>query len=276
MAATVQTLASPINEGTEEIFQYIKTSIDDEETFHFMGFEFLQRLNIVQIQNDLIVARDEIFASRCNDKKAELKALLNDYGEYTMFCSRESYSMCKASAVRNYNYVHEMRRLDHRTTEDRKQRLKAGFPRMVTEFRNTRPFESHYYFLNDNSVKVDALRDNLRQWLPSRLSYTHQERRYRAKEFEEGKAPVEVSTFVDRLARFIVAVIGIASLVIPMLIMSIRASQTKSLITASVSTVLFAIVLSFGLKTTNVETLVSTATYSAVLVVFVGANTNSP
>jgi hypothetical protein len=168
-----------------------------------------------------------------------------------------------------------MQRVDHRTTEDRKQRLKAGFPRMTTEFRNTRPFESHYYFLDDNSVKVDAIRDNLRQWLPSRLSYSHHERRYRAKEFEDSKAPVEVSSFVDTLARLIVALIGIAALVVPMLIMGIHASQTKSLVTVSIFTVLFAVILSFGLKTTNIETLLSTATYSAVLVVFVGTNTNS-
>lgn len=147
---------------------------------------------------------------------------------------------------------------------------------MTTELRNTRPFESHYYFLDDNKIKPDALRDNLRQWLPSKLSYSQHERRYRAREFEEGKAPIEISSFVDTLVRLVVAFIGIASLVIPMLIMSIHPSQTKSLITASVSTIIFAIVLSFGLKTTNVETLVSTATYSAVLVVFVGANANGP
>jgi hypothetical protein len=187
----------------------------------------------------------------------------------------ESAHCSQVSAIRNYNYVHQMQRLDHRTSEDRKQRLKAAFPRIATEFRNPRPFESHYYFLDDNRVKFDALRDNLRRRLPLRFSYSHQERRYRAKEFEEGKAPLEISIFVDKLARFIVALIGIASLVIPMLIMSISPSQTKNLAAASVSTVLFAVILSFGLKTTNVETLVSTATYAAVLVVFVGTNTLS-
>jgi hypothetical protein len=52
-----------------ELFDYIKRSINDEEAFHFLGFEFLRRLNIVQIQNDLIAARNEIFGSRCNAKK---------------------------------------------------------------------------------------------------------------------------------------------------------------------------------------------------------------
>jgi hypothetical protein len=81
MAATFQPPPSPITGDGAEIFEYTKRSINDEETFHFMGFEFLQRLNLVQIQNDLITARNEIYASRRNEKKVELKGLLNDYGE---------------------------------------------------------------------------------------------------------------------------------------------------------------------------------------------------
>lgn len=76
---------------------------------------------------------------------------------------------------------------------------------------------------------------------------------------------------MDRIVRLIVAFIGGAFLVVPMLVMTLHQSQTKSLITASLSVVFFAIAISFGFKTTNVETLVATATYAAVLVVFVGS-----
>lgn len=61
-------------------------------------------------------------------------------------------------------------------------------------------------------------------------------------------------------------------LVVPMLIMAIDPSQTKSLATASVSVIVFALILSFAIRLSNVETLVSTATYAAVLVVFVGTS----
>jgi hypothetical protein len=57
-------------------------------------------------------------------------------------------------------------------------------------------------------------------------------------------------------------------------VMSIRPSLTKNLVTASVCMILFAVRLSFWVKSTNMETLVATATYSAVLVVFVGASTS--
>jgi hypothetical protein len=58
-----------------------------------------------------------------------------------------------------------------------------------------------------------------------------------------------------------------------MLIMSLpHTDRTKSLITVSVAVLLFASALSVVMKTSNSETLVSTATYAAVLVVFVGTS----
>ncbi len=144
-------------------------------------------------------------------------------------------------------------------------------------YRHTRPFESHYYFLHDNSTHPasDMLRDKLRHWPPPHLSYSAQERLHRCKEFEEGKPPAEISPSVDNLVRLFVAFIAVCVLVAPMCIMSVYPSPTKSLITSSVFMVVFACALSFAAKTSNIETLVATATYSAVLVVFVGANSST-
>lgn len=110
------------------------------------------------------------------------------------------------------------------------------------------------------------------KYLPSRLTFSHHERLARPKEYEEGHSPKELSELVDRLAWFIIAVAGGVFLVVPMLIMTLQPSETKSLITVSVAIVIFALILSFGIKVSNVETLVSTATYAAVLVVFVGTS----
>ncbi len=77
---------------------------------------------------------------------------------------------------------------------------------------------------------------------------------------------------MDRLARFMVAFAGGLSLVIPMLIMRIRETLTKSLVTVSVSVVLFAAVISMVLHASNTDTVAATATYAAVLVVFVGTS----
>lgn len=73
--------------------------------------------------------------------------------------------------------------------------------------------------------------------------------------------------------RLIAAGCGGLSLVVPMLIMAIKPSQVKTLVTASVAVLLF----SFGLawkSSARVEMLLATtAAYAAVMVVFVGLNT---
>lgn len=66
------------------------------------------------------------------------------------------------------------------------------------------------------------------------------------------------------VSRFTAAFTGGIFLVVPMIIMTLRPSETKSLITVSVAVIAFALLLSFGVKLSNVETLVSTATYAAV------------
>lgn len=144
-------------------------------------------------------------------------------------------------------------------------------------YHHSRPFESHYYYLHDNTKHAvpDFLRDKLRLWLPLRFSYSAQERLFRSQEFEEGKPPAEISPLVDSLVRLLIALMAVLVLVAPMHIMSVQPSETKSLVTSSAFMVLFACVLSFAVKTTNVETLVATATYSAVLVVFVGTSSST-
>ncbi len=92
-------------------------------------------------------------------------------------------------------------------------------------------------------------------------------------EYLQRLPPETVSPFVDKLARFVIAFAGGAALVVPMLIMALpRMGKGKSLITVSVAVTLFAMMMSVGIRANNPETLVATATYAAVLVVFVGAS----
>lgn len=95
----------------------------------------------------------------------------------------------------------------------------------------------------------------------------------RTEEYLDGLAPQRVSPFVDKLTRFVIAFAGGATLVVPMLIMSLPSkTQTKSLTTVSVAVTLFTSMMSVGIRASNSETLVATATYAAVLVVFVGTS----
>jgi len=68
------------------------------------------------------------------------------------------------------------------------------------------------------------------------------------------------------------AFVGGAALLVPMIIMVFEASLSKSLITTSVSVLFFAGFLSFGISASNQDILAATATYAAVLVVFVGTS----
>ena len=72
--------------------------------------------------------------------------------------------------------------------------------------------------------------------------------------------------------RFLAAIMGGFSVIIPMLIMAIHPSVVKTLVTASVAVLLFALGLAWQ-SSAQVETvLTATAAYAAVLVVFVGIN----
>ncbi|KAM0446037.1 hypothetical protein ACHAPV_004712 [Trichoderma viride] len=253
----------PENLYGQELTDYVDQSIKDEEVFHYFGFEYLHRLNIVSLQNQLITLRESIAAGTHNRDQDpdQLKRLLSDY----------------TNAVRNYNYVRQGQRISPHETETRKLRLKSKFPSMVLRHRKIRPFESHYYYLQDGNSdsKVEFFRDFLRRHLPRKWTYTKEERHNRLQEYQQGKAPLQISKAVDKTVRLGVSLLAVASLVAPMCIMILNPSMTKSLITSSLFMIAFAVGISFGMKTSNSETLVATATYSAVLVVFVGANSGS-
>ena len=122
------------------------------------------------------------------------------------------------------------------------------------------------------SGSIDPLRNFLKRVLPRNLTWTLEERERHDVWDLLSMEPEEISPFVDRLARFIVAITGGLSLVIPMLVMRLGETLPKSLTTVSVAVVLFSALTSLMFKASNVETLGATAAYAAVLVVFVGTS----
>lgn len=133
------------------------------------------------------------------------------------------------------------------------------------------PFNSLYRCPKSTSMTpTDPLRNFLKAHLPQSVTYTKSEMRDRIDEYLAGKPPQRVSPFVDKLSRFLIAFAGGAALVVPMVVMTIDKSVTKSLITVSLAVLLIAIFVSLGIRASNMETVLATATYAAVLVVFVG------
>jgi len=74
----------------------------------------------------------------------------------------------------------------------------------------------------------------------------------------------------DVVPRFLIANIGGATLLVPMIIMSFATSKAAHLIVTCIFVLGFAFVFSISARATNQELLGATAAYAAVLVVYVG------
>ncbi|KAH6892459.1 hypothetical protein B0T10DRAFT_528235 [Thelonectria olida] len=190
--------------GWTNVVNYANRSLEEEEEFHFLRFEFLQRLNLTNCKSTLFGPR---FFQRPGDFKD--------------------------------------------------------------------PFHSHYAYFREGTAQIDPLRLALMRLLPPRLTWSPEERRQREKQYQQGLPPQQVSAFIDRSVRFVVAITGELFLIVPMVIMTINQSQIRSLVKVSLAVVTFALILSLAVRVSNVEALVATATYAAVLVVFVGTSSGT-
>lgn len=90
-------------------------------------------------------------------------------------------------------------------------------------------------------------------------------RRIRGRPFSLGISPA-----VDRLARFSVALVAGVFLLVPMIVLSYVGRKKYVLATTCLFVVFFAGTMSLATRASNQELLTATATYAAVLVVFVG------
>ncbi|KAB5513208.1 hypothetical protein GE09DRAFT_637174 [Coniochaeta sp. 2T2.1] len=246
-------MATKAPDYNESLVQYVNRSLEDEEEFHFLRFESLHRLNIVDLQVNLARMKSRIKRSGTAGPN-ELDMLDRTLRSY-------------ASAIRDYEYLKQHKPLSKDDTRDRKLRLQLFF-QSPDDFGD--PYQSHYSWFRNPNQQIDPVRQALMRNLPSRLAYSNGERQERKREYMDGKPPTRVSVFVDRLVRLIIALAGGLFLIVPVHIMSFSPSLIKSLITVSVSVAVFTLVVSFLVRVTNIETLVSSATYAAVLVVFVG------
>ena len=177
-----------------------------------------------------------------------------------------------ATAIQDYAYVRSLRGVEGWQASGPRIDFSVAFPE-ISELPGD-PFNSRYCSLSsDPEISSDPIRNRLKAILPCDLAYTKAEMDSRFEEYLHRRPPQTISPFVDKLTRFIIAFTGGAALVVPMLIMSLPSThRTKSLTTVSVAVTLFALLMSVGIRASNSETLIATATYAAVLVVFVGTS----
>ena len=90
--------------------------------------------------------------------------------------------------------------------------------------------------------------------------------------FRQVKGALDDLWYLDSLMRFVIGILGGASLVVPTIIMTFKTSDEARLITVSVCVVLFAGFMATGTRASSSDILTATTGYAAVLVVFVGAS----
>jgi len=141
------------------------------------------------------------------------------------------------------------------------------------------PYSTRYMSIHPkSSQKKDAVREFFRLMLPNFLSWGEEEKALRARTddaYSDGKPPEMYSPLVNSMASFIIGTVAGAALIVPMVIMVFSPSLTKSLVTSSVAVVLFALAVGLVLDAPNDVIITATATYAAVLVVFVGTTLES-
>ena len=154
---------------------------------------------------------------------------------------------------------------------------------MTEKERDSFWLEQHQYELRPQ-LALDPVRSMLHRVFPRSLKYSFpvaQQREQAATAAKQqplsqeqgwGESPKHApSTVVDVFGRLIMAVLGGASLLVPMLIMTFLKSRTARLVTVSVAVFVFGFILSIGTRASNQELLGATAAYTAVMVVYVGS-----
>jgi hypothetical protein len=186
----------------------------------------------------------------------------------------------QADAIKDYSYISQLQSLPDNVGLKQRINLEHAFPGLANAYPgddDNAPYDTRYLtFRGEAFQQSDGVREALRKSLPKGLSWSDKEKSERRSDYSQGMLPKNYSPFLDRLARFLIGTAGGCSLIVPMLIMIFDQSLTKSLITTSVAVILFALVLSLVFETDNKDTITATATYAAVLVVFVGTSANTP
>ncbi|KAH7188112.1 uncharacterized protein B0J16DRAFT_412611 [Fusarium flagelliforme] len=223
----------------------------------FLIFQDIQLMNIFNLQNELAKLKHEIMTTKAAtpQQTESLTRLLHDY----------------TNAIRDYECLARLTPITGSQARRGRLDLERVFGGESYQF--TDESLRFHRFADPSLLPTDNLRELLKRYLPRSVTYTRYDFRNRIDEYFENEPPEQVSVFVDRLARFLVAFLGGAMLIVPMMIMRLpEVSVVKSLVTASISVLLFAGALSVFFKAGNTDTLVATATYAAVLVVFVGVS----
>ncbi|EPE36911.1 hypothetical protein GLAREA_09074 [Glarea lozoyensis ATCC 20868] len=112
----------------------------------------------------------------------------------------------------------------------------------------------------------------LQSHLPRFLSWSVTEKLSQPYYYDTGHLPNEISTPIRIIAGLLVSLASACCIIVPVVVMSFNPGKAKNLITVGICVPLFGFVLAAFVRVRSEAVFVATATYAAVLVVFVGAS----
>lgn len=229
----------------------------------FLEMTRLRKIYLLHLNNELARMRKKILIGRRASKTDmnQLRDLLHD----------------QAEAIRDYQYIKSLDCLSEGQREKRQNESNGYFPFTARSAdAKVVAFETENYRVlpRDSQTVLTPFSDEVRAFirfkLPVKWTWTKEERQAKPDLYAAGYAPNTLSPNVDRFARFTIAMAGALFILVPMYIMAIHQNRTKNLVTTTVAVILFALLCSLTLRTSNDQTLGATAGYAAVLTVFVG------
>jgi len=158
-------------------------------------------------------------------------------------------------AIRDMEYMYKL----NSVTKNVQLRTQGRLESLFRDFILPEAFRTGYLVFPNSSLAArepDLIREFMRKHLWYRLTWSDEERGRRPEGYYAHEAPEGYSSTVDWLARIVVAFTAGASVVVPIVIMTVpSSSKTKDLIVLSVAVIIFGVSVSWILQSRNMDTL---------------------
>ncbi|KAL8357514.1 hypothetical protein RB598_002360 [Gaeumannomyces tritici] len=206
--------SGPVESYGEQLYKY--TFDEARQEPRFLIFRGLQLMNMFNMQNDLAKLKHDIMTTRTATPQ-QTESLTRVLHNYT-------------NAIRDYEYLTRLTPI----TGSQARRGRLDLERVFgdDDYQFIDEAGGYRRFADPSLLPSDNLREALKRHLPRSVTYTRYDIQNRTDEYFGGEPPEQVSPLVDRLARFLVAFLGGAALVVPMMVMRLpEVTVVKSLVT---------------------------------------------
>jgi len=236
-----------------------------------------RQLNISRIQHDLLRLQHTLTipGGGTEENFARLSSLLHEHGtlyDYPLYFDNHSFIL--ATALRDWDFIVNST-VKLTPNPSYMENLLAQYPELPWD-NGIAPLQLALHPEPDR--KPRDLISSIRLVLPRSWCWSKAEREMRPEVYKldlqgiPGFEPRYPSLTATILAGIIVSLTSSIWILVPTIIVSFQEGRTKSLVTAAIAVTLFGFFLVVGVRTKTSETFLASATYAAILIVFVGSS----